>query len=127
VPELSVANRCSTAVPAELVELQPVQFVSIDADPGEMENVPLDALEEPPPQPASKMTAGAAASASPRKSDPWGRTNRPCLRVPISAREDCFFSSSSRSIKIVGAFAIVYRPGRRISSHFRGRFGTCFW
>ena len=57
-PLASVAENCSTAVPDELVALQPVQLVSIVAVPGEIENVPFEELAAtpPPPHPASKRT-----------------------------------------------------------------------
>ena len=67
-PAFSVAENCSTAVPEEFVVLQPVQFVSRVAVPGEIEN---SLLEEPPeavepPQPARMNSAGNMAIATMR-------------------------------------------------------------
>ena len=65
-PLESAAENCSTAVPEELA-LQPAQFVSIAAVPGEMEKTPLDEpTDGVPPQPASANRAGSAAIASAR-------------------------------------------------------------
>ena len=68
-PPERVAENCSKAAPEELVVLQPVQFVSMAAVPGEMEKA---ALDEPPDgapaQPASANSAGSAAIASVRAS-----------------------------------------------------------
>ena len=67
-PLFSVAVNCSTAVPEELVVLQPVQLVSTVAVPGETENAPLEELLDaiPPPQPADKSTMGRPAIANAR-------------------------------------------------------------
>jgi len=68
-PPERVAENCSKVAPEELVVLQPAQFVSMAAVPGEMEKAPLD--EPPdgvPAQPASANSAGSAAIASVRAS-----------------------------------------------------------
>jgi hypothetical protein len=50
---------CSTEAPCEFVALQPVQLVSIELAPGEMEKVALEGLAAtPPPQPARKYSSG---------------------------------------------------------------------
>jgi len=51
---------CSTA-PEDEDELQPVQFVSIATEPGEMETPFVEVMEDDPPQPASRRRAGNAA------------------------------------------------------------------
>ena len=60
-PAERVAVNCSTEAPWVLVALQPVQFVSMELEPGAMENVPLEGFPEtvPPAQPAKTMRAGA--------------------------------------------------------------------
>jgi hypothetical protein len=60
---------CSEA-PDELVELQPVQLVSMVAVPGEREMPPLGLAETAPPQPARANSAG------PAKARRRGRTAR---------------------------------------------------
>ena len=63
-PLFSVAVNCSTVAPADVVILHPVQLVSMEAVPGEMEN---SLLEEPvdaePPQPARMKRVGKNAIA----------------------------------------------------------------
>ena len=68
-PPESVARKCSTAAPEELVALQPVQLVSMAAVPGETEKVPFDETPDTaPPHPASTNKAGNGGS----------RHERPC-------------------------------------------------
>jgi hypothetical protein len=87
-PLASVAENCSTDAPDELVALQPVQLVSIDAVPGVMEKVPFDGLAAtiPPPHPASKQSAGIIAKASTRKIIAHWRATRSFARSLFSAR-----------------------------------------
>jgi hypothetical protein len=66
-PPASVAVNCSTDAPCELVVLQPLQLVSMDAVPGEMEKVEFEEPVLVPPHPAARSTAGANRSAHVRK------------------------------------------------------------
>jgi hypothetical protein len=89
-PLVSAAVNCSTAVPVELLTaLQPVQLVSIVAEPGETERVPFeDVPDADPPQPASRTKIGTALATSTRvcqrrrNADP-GRRKRLSARQPI--------------------------------------------
>ncbi len=67
-PPFRVAENCSTAMPELLLTaLQPVQLVSMEDEPGEIEKVPFEDLPEAdPPQPASKTKIGTAPAASTR-------------------------------------------------------------
>jgi hypothetical protein len=68
-PPVSEAVNCSTGVPAELVELQPVQLVSIAGVLGATENVPLDevvVVVDPLTQPVRTSTAGSKLTANTR-------------------------------------------------------------
>jgi hypothetical protein len=66
-PLESEAVNCSTEAFEELFELQPVQLVSIAAAPGVTDRVPPEEfMDEPEVQPASRIMAGKAPSASMR-------------------------------------------------------------
>jgi hypothetical protein len=66
-PPLRVAENCSMADPEVLTALQPVQLVSMVAEPGETEKVLLDEVPDAdPPQPASKTKTGTAPAANSR-------------------------------------------------------------
>jgi hypothetical protein len=71
-PELVVAVNCSTGVPEELLELQPVQLVSIEPVFGETENSPFEeVVVAPPPQPATIRKAGITDTARTRPGQDW--------------------------------------------------------
>jgi hypothetical protein len=84
-PPVSVAENCSTEVPWALVELQPVQLVSMALVPGAMEKVALEGLAAtfPPAQPTAKMRTGARRIETVRsgKSRGKGKRERPLRLV----------------------------------------------
>jgi len=66
-PLFKAAKNCSTAVPELLTVLQPVQLVSMVAEPGVIENVPFeDVPVAVPPHPASRTKIGTAPATSTR-------------------------------------------------------------
>src|SRR5450631_1073245 len=87
-PPVSVAVNFSTNAPDELVALQPVQLLSMEAVPGVMENVPFDgfAATVAPPHPASSQSAGITAMASSRPTTLRLRAARNCARLRFNAR-----------------------------------------
>jgi hypothetical protein len=116
-PPLNVAENCSTAWPALLVVLQPVQLVSMVAVPGEIEKVPFD--DDPdadPPQPASSTKIGTAPAASTRagqrlKASPATFDGGTAARLPLpSPRGEIWHGrcasvvTAALSLKVSGAF-----------------------
>jgi hypothetical protein len=107
LPEVRVAENCSTAVPAEFLALQPTQFVSMLTEPGAMANVPLDTLAElvatlPPPQPAIMHNIGRTAAARIRNAADRRLLERGLLAALACAR--IRFVTRLSSIKSSNAF-----------------------
>jgi hypothetical protein len=65
-PPVSVAENCSTDAPLALLALQPVQLVSMEPVPGEMEKVEFEgsAVTRPAEHPAASSSAGARSAVS---------------------------------------------------------------
>src|ERR1039457_7253059 len=104
-PVLSLAENWCTGLPCALVALQPVQLVSMDVDPGEIEKVAFAglAVTAPPPHPASKTMAEPRRA---RKS----LTNRP--RTPPATGVTPGSNSSVRFCVASGKFVQISSSGR---------------
>src|ERR1700734_235696 len=119
-PEARLAENCSTAVPDELVELQPVQLVSTAPLPGEIEKVPFEEVPEetvPPPQPAIAMMAGSVATATIRAGRERRNERVPPPPVNLERRRP---SAVTDALPVNPFSAFPNLPGPR---RFR-RFGT---
>jgi hypothetical protein len=111
-PLFSVAANCSKAWPVVLlVELQPVQLVSMLAVPRETEKAPPPPPEADPPQPATRTKSGTAAAATRCAGQRRGKPDlsrcegltarRPLEREPGICRS---VVTAGRSLNLSGAF-----------------------
>jgi hypothetical protein len=110
-----VAANNSTGAPEVLFELQPVQLVSMAAEPGEIMKVPLDALltDVPPPQPANRSDKKTTGAESRRRTAELERRGRISAAAPPSARPGLvsrlFSVNFLMPSKNADALKVVYR------------------